>query len=85
MGSLRNAMMLVTYWGGNDRNAQEDNDYAYKAWGGMMASYYLRRWEMYLDYRRRLWDGEKAEAPDFFAWERRWVDENCAAAAGRAP
>jgi hypothetical protein len=40
---------------------------------------------MYLDYRRRLWDGEKAEAPDFFAWERRWVDENCAAAAGRAP
>jgi alpha-N-acetylglucosaminidase len=83
--SLRNALMLVTYWAGNDRSSEDAHDYAYKAWGGMMSSYYLRRWEMYLDYQRRKWDGQDAAAPDFFAWERRWVDENCAAMAAGAP
>ncbi|HXP61202.1 MAG TPA: alpha-N-acetylglucosaminidase TIM-barrel domain-containing protein [Dongiaceae bacterium] len=82
---LRNALMLVTYWGGNDRNAdQNDHDYAYKAWSGMMTSFYLRRWEMYFDYCRKNWDGAGAAAPDFFAWERRWVEENVAAGTASA-
>jgi len=79
--SLHNALMLVTYWGGDDRNSDELHDYAFKAWAGMMASYYLKRWEMYFDYRRRLWEGGNPPAPDYFAWERKWAEENCAAAA----
>lgn len=82
--SLRNAMMLITYWGGDNRNSEEVHDYAYKAWAGMMTSYYLRRWDMYLDYRRRQWDGG-GQPPDFFAWERKWVDDSCAAAPAAAP
>jgi alpha-N-acetylglucosaminidase len=82
--SLRNAMMLVTYWAENDGSADDVHDYAYKEWGGMMSSYYLRRWEIYLDYQRRKWDGEGVAAPDFLAWERRWVDEACAANAPAA-
>jgi alpha-N-acetylglucosaminidase len=83
--SLRNGLMLVTYWGGNDSSSDDLHDYAYKAWSGMMASYYLRRWEMYFDYRRRLLDREKAAEPDFASWERAWVDGQCAAAGAGPP
>ena len=82
--SLRNAMMLVTYWGGDNRSSDDDNDYAYKTWAGMMAPYYLRRWQMYFDYQRALWDGKSAQAPDFYAWERKWVVDECAAVGARA-
>ena len=82
---LRNAMMLITYWGGNDKSLGDVNDYAYKAWAGMMTSYYLRRWEMFLDYQRRQWDGDKGPAPDFYAFEHKWVDERCAEAMAGAP
>lgn len=82
---LRNAMMLITYWGGNDRKLEEVHDYAYKAWAGMMRSYYLTRWRTYLDYRRSQWDGGSAPAPDFFAFEHKWVDDTCAAAPAGAP
>lgn len=77
--SLRNALTLVTYWGGNDRTSEDTHDYAFKEWSGMMNSYYLKRWEMYFDYCRNKWDGADSSAPDFFAWERQWVDENVAA------
>lgn len=83
--SIGNALTLVTYWGGNDRSSDEDHDYAYKAWSGMMGSYYLKRWEIYLDYRRRLWDGQEAAAPDFFAWERSWAEARRAPPWAAAP
>lgn len=82
---LRNALTLITYWGGSDRNSEETHDYAFKAWSGMMTSYYLRRWEIYFDYCRKRWDGADTAAPDFFAWERQWVDDNVAARAPSAP
>jgi alpha-N-acetylglucosaminidase len=82
---LRNALMLIAYWGGSDRNSEDAHDYAFKAWSGMMASYYLKRWEMYFDYCRRNWDKADAAAPDFFAWERQWVEENVAAGAASSP
>jgi alpha-N-acetylglucosaminidase len=77
---LRDAMMLVTYWGGDDRRVDDDRDYAYKAWAGMMDSYSVQRWRMYFDYRRKSWDGGEATAPDFFAWERRWAADHGAPA-----
>jgi alpha-N-acetylglucosaminidase len=83
--SLHNAMTLVTYWAGDDRNADELHDYAYKAWGGMMSSYSMRRWEMYFDHVRGNWDGGTAPAPDYFAWERRWAEENSDPGAAAAP
>lgn len=74
---LRTALMLVTYWGGDVRGS-DVNDYAYKAWGGMMLSYSLKRWEMFFDYRRALLDGKAATKADFDEWERTWVDAECA-------
>lgn len=74
--NLLNAMMLITYWG--QHNPKEDNlhEYAYKEWSGMVNSFYKKRWEMYFDYLRKQMKGEQATAPDFFAWERSWVNDN---------
>jgi alpha-N-acetylglucosaminidase len=83
--SLRNAMMLVTYWAGDDRSKDELHDYAYKAWSGMMATYSMARWQMSFDATRRSWDGADAPAPDYFAWEHRWATENGAPGPGEIP
>jgi len=74
--SLRNAMALVTYWAGSDRNADELHDYAFKAWSGMMSSYSTARWRLYFESVRSGWAGGSAEPPDFFAWERQWAEAN---------
>jgi alpha-N-acetylglucosaminidase len=79
--SLQDAMMLITYWGGDDTTSYDVNDYAYKAWAGMMVPYSLRRWEMYFKYQRAILDGKAARAPDFYAWERTWVAEDFATVA----
>jgi alpha-N-acetylglucosaminidase len=83
--SLRNAMTLVTYWAGDDPKADELHDYAYKAWGGMMATYSMGRWRLYLDHVRRAWDGGPDPEPDFFAWERRWALDNGAPGGAATP
>ena len=74
--NIRNAMMLITYWGEN--NPAEDNlhDYAYKEWGGLMKDYYLARWALYIDYLQKELQGKNTQAPDFFRWERAWVEQN---------
>jgi alpha-N-acetylglucosaminidase len=73
---LRNAMMLVTYWGGDGPRANEDNDYAYKAWAGLMRSYSLKRWEAYFGFIRNAWDKGGAALPDYYSFEHDWVDRN---------
>jgi alpha-N-acetylglucosaminidase len=83
--SLRNAMALVTYWAGDDRNSDELHDYAHKAWSGMMATYSMKRWQMCFDALRRAWDGGSAPAPDYFAWERQWAADNSVPGPGEMP
>jgi alpha-N-acetylglucosaminidase len=83
--SLRNAMTLVTYWAGDDRNADELHDYAYKAWSGMMATYSMKRWQMCFDAVRSSWDGASSAPPDYFEWERRWAEENSLPQPGEIP
>jgi alpha-N-acetylglucosaminidase len=72
--NLLNALMLVTYWGEHNRKEDNLHEYAYKEWGGMMVSFYKRRWEIYFDYLRGQLRGVQGEAPDFFGWERAWVE-----------
>jgi alpha-N-acetylglucosaminidase len=69
-------MALITTWAGDDRNEDKLHDYAYKAWGGMMDSYDMGRWRAYFDNVGKTWDTPGAPAPDFFAWERRWAEDN---------
>jgi alpha-N-acetylglucosaminidase len=74
--NIRNAMMLITYWGENVRNEDNLHEYAYKEWGGLMKDFYLVRWEMYIDYLNGNLQGKTTQAPDFFIWERAWVNQN---------
>jgi len=73
--NLKNAMMLVTYWGEN--NPQEDNlhEYAYKEWAGLMVPFYKKRWEIYFDVLRKRLKGLEQPEFDFFHWERDWVNK----------
>jgi alpha-N-acetylglucosaminidase len=72
--NLKNALMLVTYWGQNVRTEDNLHEYAYKEWSGMMRSFYLPRWEMYFDYLSANLQKKETEAIDFFTWERQWVE-----------
>ena len=74
--NLHNLMMLITYWGENNRNEDYLHEYAYKEWGGMMNSFYGKRWEIYFNYLKVQMEGGNIEEPDFFAWERQWVENN---------
>ncbi len=74
--NLHNAMMLITYWGENNRNEDNLHEYAYKEWAGMMTSFYQQRWKLYVDHLRNNLTGKTTTPPDFFAWERAWVTQN---------
>lgn len=74
--NFHNLMMLITYWGEHVTSEDNLHDYAYKEWAGMMNTYYKERWLVYFDYLRALLRGEEAKAPDYFHWEREWVEKN---------
>ena len=80
--NLSNALMLVTYWGENNRKEDNLHEYAYKEWAGMMSSFYKKRWEMYFEFLSDQMKGGASQAPDFFAWERAWVSRQEEAMAG---
>jgi|GEM_PF-34692 len=71
--NLHNALMLVTYWGENNRKEDYLHEYAYKEWAGMMSAFYKRRWEMYFAYLKDQMKGGTPQELDFFGWERSWV------------
>lgn len=74
--NLHNLMMLITYWGEHVTSEDNLHDYAYKEWAGMMNTYYKERWIVYFDYLCAQLRGEQAKAPDYFHWEREWVEKN---------
>lgn len=74
--NLKNELMQITYWGENVRTEDNLHEYAYKEWAGLMESYYLPRWEIYFDYLRSNLQGKNLQEPDYFSWERKWVDDN---------
>lgn len=42
----KDAKMLVTVWGGNQRSL---NDYANRSWAGLTGDFYKKRWQMFFD------------------------------------
>lgn len=73
--NLKNSLMLITYWGENNRNEDHLHEYAYKEWSGLMDNYYLPRWQLYFNYLRDNLQGKTKPEPDYFAWERNWVKQ----------
>lgn len=58
---LSNARRLITTWGGGV------NEYAAKTWSGLIRDYYIPRWKMYYDAKK------KGEIWDIKAWEENWI------------
>ena len=70
-----NALMLITYWGGNNPNKDNLHEYAYKEWGGLMNDFYKKRWQLYFDSLSKQLNGEESPKINFFQWERNWVKD----------
>jgi alpha-N-acetylglucosaminidase len=59
-----NAKRIITTWGGDTR---EITDYSARMWSGLIRDYYLPRWELYYNAKK------KNEPFDLLAWEDKWV------------
>ncbi len=65
-----NARRVLTMWG---QGASLD-DYAHKEWSGLLAGYYLPRWESFLhELGASLRTGKPFEEKDFQTRQRRWM------------
>lgn len=73
--SERNAKMLITYWGPEDKNTRL-RDYANKEWSGLLTDYYLPRWQAFYNYLINKLIGEDVCEPDYFSIEKEWVNTN---------
>ena len=68
----KNARIQITYWGPDDP-ATGLHDYANKEWGGMMHTFYLARWQLFIAYCLKQLRGEFAEPVDYFKFEQAWT------------
>lgn len=71
---VRNAKTQITYWG-PDNPDTDLHEYANKEWGGLMRSYYLPRWKMYIAALTDQLEGKNTPAPAFFQWEKQWAEQ----------
>ncbi len=70
-----NAKSLITTWGSyNQSEIGKLHDYSNRQWSGLIGDFYKKRWEMWLDARKKELAGEAfPEKIDWFAWEWAWV------------
>jgi len=70
----QNARMLITTWGyGNSHKAL--NDYAHKEWAGLIGTFCLGRWSIFMDDLKNQLNGQKAVAFDYAQWEEEWTKQ----------
>lgn len=78
--NMLNAMMLITYWGGNVHAEDNLHEYAYKEWAGLMDTFYRKRWAIYFAHLENTLKGIDSKEPDWYYWERDWVKAHLAVA-----
>ncbi|HWJ26240.1 MAG TPA: alpha-N-acetylglucosaminidase C-terminal domain-containing protein, partial [Flavisolibacter sp.] len=72
--ALKNAKMQITYWGPDDPKT-DLHEYANKEWSGLMKSFYLPRWKMFVEDCIRKLNGQKSVEPDYFRFEQMWCNQ----------
>lgn len=71
-----NARRLITLWG-TEASSGSLHDYAAKLWGGMIATFYTKRWEMFVAGLSEQFDGKPlAAAIDFYGFEDQWTKQS---------
>ncbi len=70
-----NARAQITTWGGSRQIAEDGalRDYSNKQWSGLTRDFYLERWKTWVHVMKQRLNGQKAEMPDWFFNDIRWV------------
>ncbi len=62
--------LIITSW--NLKESSLD-DYAHREWGGLLGTYYYKRWELYFNYLNQAWDNPDIPRPKLFAITETWL------------
>ncbi len=65
--------LIVTSW---DVNEGSLNDYAHRELGGVLGSYYYKRWRLYFNYLKQAWDNPSMPKPYIFGVTSSWLYED---------
>lgn len=65
--------LLITSW---DERKGSLNDYAHREVGGLLGSYYYKRWQLYFNYLEQLWDNPDMPAPVLYGVTQTWLYED---------
>lgn len=67
-----NARVQITTWSFQDSDL---HDYAHREWGGLLADFYLPRWEMFISKLTAELKGEQTESINYYPFEDAWNRE----------
>lgn len=62
--------LMITSW--NTKESPLD-DYAHREWGGLLGTYYYKRWEMYFNYLSQAWNNPDMPQPHLFSITEAWL------------
>lgn len=65
--------LIVTSWDTVDGSL---NDYTHRELGGLLGSYYYKRWNLYFNYLNQAWDTPDLPKPYLFGVTRTWLYED---------
>ena len=72
-----NARVQITTWGSRQPSERGKlHDYAHREWQGLLADYYLPRWQHWFDWRLSNWGSDPQSAPDAFDMEFPWSHQS---------
>lgn len=74
-----NAKMLVTTWGSYKQSEVGGlHDYSNRQWSGLIGDFYKKRWELWINERKKELCGNPCDKIDWFYFEWSWVREKLA-------
>ncbi len=62
--------LLITSW---DKRQGALNDYAHREIGGLLGSYYYKRWELYFNYLKQRRENPEMPPPVIYGWTQTWL------------
>lgn len=71
-----NEKMQITIWGLDTIPTTELHEYAHKEWAGILKQFYLPRWQLFFHYLDDAIAGKAATKPDYFSFERNWIQQH---------
>ncbi len=74
--ALKNAKMLLTFWGPDWNPNTTVHDYAAKEWSGMLKTLYYNEWKMFVDVWRKRLEGIEMIEPDYYGYQIAWCKKS---------